>query len=108
VDLARACSFAELDGLRAEAHRPPEVLDLLLLRERVDHRERRLGVHLRGVGAVEVTDVASELGDRDVHAEADAEIRDLVLACDAAGEDLAFPAAPPEAAGHDEPVATPE
>ena len=48
--------------------------------------------------------MARELGDRDVHAEADAEVRDLVLAGDAAGEDLALPAARAEAAGHEHAV----
>ncbi len=45
-----------------------------------------------------------ELGDRDVHAEADAEVRDPVLARDAAGEDLALPAARAEAARHEHAV----
>ena len=49
-------------------------------------------------------DVARELGDRDVHAEADAEVRDPALAGDAAGEDLALPAARAEAAGHEHAV----
>ena len=49
-------------------------------------------------------DVARELGDRDVHAEADAEVRDLVLARDAAGEDLALPPARAEAAGDEHAV----
>ena len=53
VGLARARPFDELDRLRAEAHRPAEVLDLLLLRQQVDHRIRRLGIHLGRVGAVE-------------------------------------------------------
>ena len=43
-------------------------------------------------------DVARELRDGDVHAEADAEVRDPALARDAAGEDLALPAARAEAA----------
>ena len=48
--------------------------------------------------------MARELGDGDVHAEADAQIRDLALARDAAGEDLSFPAARAEAAGHEHAV----
>ena len=51
------------------------------------------GIHLGRVRAVEAADVARELRDGDVHAEADAEVRDPVLARDAAGEDLPFPAA---------------
>ena len=94
----------ELDRLGAEPHRAAEILDLLLLGQQVDHRERRLGIHLGRVRAVEAADVAGELGDGDVHAEADAEVRDLVLARDAAGEDLALPAARAEAAGHEHAV----
>ena len=50
------------------------------------------------------SDVPRELGDRDVHAEADAEVRDPALARDAAGEDLALPAARAEAARHEHAV----
>ena len=49
-------------------------------------------------------DVAGELRHRDVHAEADAEVRDPLLARDAAGEDLALPAARAEAAGDEHAV----
>ncbi len=45
-----------------------------------------------------------ELGDRDVHAEADAEVRDAPLARDPAGEDLPLPAARAEAAGDEHAV----
>ena len=48
--------------------------------------------------------MARELGDRDVHAEADAEVRDAILAGDAAGEDLPLPAARAEAARHEHAV----
>ena len=93
VGLASAGALLELDGLRAEPHRAAEVLDLLLLGKQVDDGERRLGIHLRRVRAVQPGDVARELGDRDVHAEADAEVRDLLLARHAAREDLPLPAA---------------
>ena len=65
---------------------------------------RRLGIHLGRVRAVETDDVTCELGDGDVHAEADAEVRDAVLARGAAGEDLALPAARAEAAGDEHAV----
>ena len=68
---------------------------------------RRLGIHLGRVGAVEPAHVARELGDGDVHAEADAEVRDRVLARDAAGEDLPLPAARAEAAGDEHAVDAP-
>ena len=104
VGLVGAGPLVDLDRLRAEAHRAAEVLDLLLLREQVDHRVRRLRVHLRRVRALEPDHVARELGDGDVHAEADAEVRDRALARDAAGEDLALPAARAEAAGDEDAV----
>ena len=53
VHLARARALDELDRLRAEPHRPAEILDLLLLGQQVDHRIRRLGIHLGRVRAVE-------------------------------------------------------
>jgi len=43
--------------------------------------------------------VASELADGDLHAEADAEVRDLVLTRDLSGADLALEAAPPKPPG---------
>ena len=104
VRVLRARPVGQLDRLRAEPHRAAEILDLLLLGEQVDHGMRRLGIHLGRVGAVEPDDVARELRDRDVHAEADAEVGNLPLAGDAAGEDLALPAARAEAAGDEDSV----
>src|SRR5437763_12112228 len=98
VDVTRPGAVDELDRLRPQAHRAAEILDVLLLGQEVDHRVRRLGIHLGRVGAVEVADVTRELGDGDVHAEADAEIGDRLLARDAAGAELPFPAARAEAA----------
>ena len=82
-----------VDGVGAEAHGAAEIFDLLLLGQEVDHRVGRLRVHLGRVGAVEPDDVPGELGDGDVHAETDAEIRNVALARDAAGGDLPLPPA---------------
>ncbi len=89
---------------RAEAHRAAHVLDVLLLGQQVDDRVRRLGVELGGVGAGHAADVARELGHGALHAQADAEERDLVLAAVLDGLDLALDAALAEAAGHDDAV----
>ena len=62
------------------------------------------GIHLRRVRPVEPDDVARELRDRDVHPEADPEVRDLALARDAAGEDLPLPPARAEPAGDEHAV----
>ena len=52
----------------------------------------------RQAGAGHPGDVAGELGDRDLHAEADAEVGHTLLARDLRGEDLALDAAAAEAA----------
>src|SRR5579862_235881 len=93
VHVARPGTLRELDRLRAETHRATEVLDVLLLGEQVDDRERGLGIHLGRVRAVHPDDVARELRDGDVHAEADAEVRDRILTSDATGQDLPLPPA---------------
>src|SRR5262249_60225998 len=56
------------------------------------------------VGAVNPDHVPCELRDGAVQAQADAEIRDLPLAGDAAGKDLALPPARAEAAGDEHAV----
>src|SRR3954449_10302507 len=50
------------------------------------------------------TDVAGELGHGDLHAQADAQVRDPVLARDARGADLALDAAAAEATGDEDAV----
>ena len=65
----------------------------------------RLRVELGGVGAVHAGHVAGELGHRDLHAEADAQVGHVVLARVARGLDLALDAAHAEAAGHEDAVA---
>src|SRR6266540_2374667 len=92
VRLLRTGPLDQLDGLRPEAHRPAQILDLLLLRKQVDHGMRRLRVHLGRVRTVEAEDVTRVLRHDDVHTEAEAEIWDAALARHTAGEDLAFPA----------------
>jgi hypothetical protein len=104
VRRTRARALGEVDGLRPEPHRPAEILDLLLLRQKVDDRIGRLGIHLRRVRAGQPGHVPRKLGDRDVHAEADPEVGNPELARDAARRDLAFPAARAEAAGNEDSV----
>ena len=104
VQLARRRPGVELDRVRAEAHRPPEVRDLLLLGQQVDHRIGRLDVELGRVGALHVRHVAGELGHRDLHPEADPEVRDPVTAGIAGSGDLALDPAPAEAPGDQDPV----
>src|SRR5918992_164046 len=104
VALSRPRPIGELDGLRAEAHRAAEVLDLLLLGEQVDDGIRRLRIHLGRVRTGEADDVPRELRHGDMHAEADPEIWNALLARDSGGEDLALPAARSEPARHEHAV----
>ena len=104
VDLVRGGAVVDLDRVGAQAHRAAEVGDLLLLGQEVDHRPLGLDVELGGVGARHAGDVARELADGDLHAEADAEVRDAALAGDARGADLALDAAAAEAAGDQDAV----
>src|SRR5262249_22073269 len=93
VGLRDARSPRPLPRVAAGPLRAAGILDLLLLRQQVDDRVWRLRVHVGRVRPLEPDHVARELRDRDVHSEADAEVRNPVLPRDAAGEDLAFPAA---------------
>src|SRR4051794_38177856 len=99
LDRAGAGAGGQLDRGGPGALRPAEVGALLLLGQQVDDRPLGLGVELGRVGAVHAGDVAGELAHRDLHAEADAQVRDALLARDLGGEDLALDAAPAEAAG---------
>ena len=103
-DLPRPRAVVELHRVRAEPHRPPHVGDLLLLGQQVDHREGGLRVELGRVGTVHPRHVAGELDHGRLHPEADAEIRDVVLARDARRLDLALDPAVAEAAGDEDPV----
>src|SRR6267143_301160 len=90
VDLAREAPGLERGALSAQAHRPSEIglfvaaLDatvaLLPLGHERDHRVRRVAVEFRAVRAREADDVSREFDHCELHAQADAEIWDLVLA----------------------------
>ena len=81
---------------------PPRSSHPLLLGEEIDDGIRRLRIELARVRAVEPTHAAREFDDRDLHAEADPQVRNLSLPRDLHGEDLALdrPAAKP--AGHED------
>ena len=61
-------------------------------------------VELGGVRAAEIADVAREFDGGDLHAEADAEIRDVVLACILGGIDFAFDATITETTGNEDAI----
>jgi hypothetical protein len=104
VDLARPRVRMQLDRVGAQAHGATHVGDLLLLGQKVDDRVRGLRVELRGVRAVHADDVACEVRDRHLHAQADAQERDLLLARDPRRRDLALDPTHAEAARDQDPV----
>src|SRR5688572_11735466 len=114
VDGARQGVGADEHFLGAEAHGAAlagAVVALLFALGGVlpfgDERDdgmRARSVELGGVRAFEAEYVASELDAGELHAEADAEVRNLVLARVAHGRDLALDAALAEPAGYEDGV----
>src|SRR5205809_3948860 len=92
----------EVARLGAEAHGPTEVGHVLLLGQEVDHRVRCRRVELRGVRALEATDVARVLDDGALQPQAQAEEGHAAPPGVVDGLELALDAPPPEPAGdHD-------
>ena len=108
VGHVRAAVRDQADGLGAQTHGAAHVAHVLLLRQQVDDSVRRVLVELPGVSALHAADVARELDDGALHAEADAEIRHLVLAAILDGVYLALDAAHAESAGDNDAVGTPQ
>src|SRR3954451_3134899 len=94
----------EAAGPRPETHGAAELVDPLQLAKLVDDAVGRARVELGGVGVVEAADVPREFDDERLHAEADAEVRDLILAGVADRVEHAVDAAFPEAAGNQDRV----
>ena len=88
----------------AQPHRPAHVLDLVLLGQDVDDRVGRLLIEFRRVGALESEDVASVLDDRELEAQTEPQIRDIVPASVLDGVDFALGATDAKAAGDDDGV----
>src|SRR5262249_61016038 len=85
-------------------HARLRVRDLFWRGAGVDAGVGRRGILLRGVRPVGPRHMPGELGDRDVHPQADAEIRNAPLARDAARENLSFPSTRAEAARYEDAV----
>ena len=84
--------------IEAEAHRAALVLHVALVGHEVDDRVLGEHVELGRVGVLRADDLAGELDDRALEPEAQAEVRDPVVAGVVRGEDLALDAAMAEAA----------
>src|SRR5882672_1597143 len=114
VDLLRERAVLDETDLRAEPHRAAELrsgaallqtaVAVLPFGDQRDHGMRRLRVDLGGVRAGEPHDVARVLDHRHLQAEADAQVRHVLLTRELHGSDLAFDAALAEAARHEDGV----
>src|SRR5687768_624287 len=104
IYLGRARAAREPAGIGPEAHRAAHVGDMLLRLHERDDGVVTLRRELARVGIVEATDVARELDDGRLHAEADAEERHRVLARMSDRIHHPFDAADAEPTGHEQPV----
>src|ERR1051326_8439381 len=98
---AREPAFREIAGKRPQAHGAAELVDAFQLAQFKDDARRCGRIELGRVGMFHATDVASVLDHHRLHAEADAEIRNLVLARIANGVDHALDTALAKTARHE-------
>src|SRR5688572_25235204 len=118
VDAAHGGIGRQRAFLAAQAHGAAKVragvapLDaavaVLPFRDQRDHRVRGVGVEFRAVRAGEAGDGARVLDHRELHAQADTEVRDAVLPGVSDGPDLALHTALAEATRHQDRVHRPE
>src|SRR3989475_5750191 len=104
VHMRDARAGAQLAGVGAEPHSPAHLLDAFLRAHQRDHRVLAFGLELARVGVGELADVARELDDRRLQAEADAQERQLVLAGPADRFQHSLHAAHPEPTRYEERV----
>ena len=95
----------EEDGFaRAEAHGGAHVSDAFLFFLEADDGMRGVFIKLGGVGSFESAFIACEFDGGDLHAEADAEVRDVVFASVFGGEDFSFDSTITESAGNEDSI----
>ena len=104
-DLLAVCLPRERAGLEfalvgAEAHRAALEDDMALFVHQRDDRMRGGHVEFHGVGVFEPEHIARVVNDRDLHAEAEAEIGDFLFAGETGGGDLALDPTVAKATGH--------
>src|SRR5215467_948119 len=104
VGALRQAALGEHAGPSAQSHGAPQFVDALQLAELENHAVRGGGIELGRIGALEAADVAGVLDHHGLHAKADAEVRNLVLARVADGVDHAFDAALAEPTGHQDAI----
>src|SRR5919201_1095539 len=104
VETRGAAALFEDDRVETEPHRAALVGEATLLGQEVDDRMRRVRIELRGIRAGEPAHVPRVLDHRALQTETDAEERHALLAGVSHRLDLAFDAAIPESAGHENAV----
>ena len=100
--------FAVLDELAlisAEAHGAAHIGDVFLFFHDVDDIVGRVLIHLATVGIGQMEHIARELNDHNLHAEADAEGRHVVLSAVLSCQNLSFYASCAEPRADDDAVA---
>ena len=104
IDFSHLAARFQFAFVASEAHGAAHVGDVLLVFHQVDDVERRGRIQFHGVGVVETEHVSAELNHHHLHAEANAEGRDVLLATIACSNNLSFRAALSEARTDDETV----
>src|SRR5579859_4900071 len=104
IGTVRETILGQHAGPRAEAHRSAQLVHALQLAQLENHAVGRGWIELGGIGALEAADVARVLDHHGLHAQADTEIGNFVLARVADRVDHAFDATLTEAAGHQDTV----
>ncbi len=101
---ARVAAFGEIAGIGSEAHGAAELVDAFQFAQLIDDAIGSGWIELGGIGVGEAAYVAREFDHQGLHAEADAEVRNLGFARVADGDQHPFDAALAEAAGHENAV----
>ena len=70
IRLSRVCAWDQVAGVYAQPHGATHASDLMLFREQVNYRIRRIGVKLGRVGQLTAQGVASKFNNHDLHAQA--------------------------------------
>ena len=100
VGCAGKAAFRQPAGIRAKAHRAAEFVDAFQFAKLVDDAVRRCRIEFGGVRGFESANIAGKLDHHRLHAEADAEVWNLLFACKPDGIDHALNAALAESARH--------
>src|SRR3954468_13551840 len=104
VQLVRLGAGLQLARIRAEAHRPAEIVDTQQIAQLVDDVRLGVGRAFGGIRVSQPADVARVFDGGPLEAVTDAEVRNLPLAGDLGGAHHPARAAIAEAARHEDPV----